>query len=191
MTPDKRVQRTKTALRDALLALMMENGYEKLSVQQILDRAAVGRATFYLHYRSKEDLLRGSLDELRAGLRQFQQATPMGKRPLGFSLGFFQHVDGHRKLYRAIVGRESGKIVDKEIRHLVGDLVRAELTARKRDALRVELAAQYIAGAMLAVVTWWLDRNIKLTALELDEHFRALVLPGLEFQFTARTIDIK
>ena len=185
MAQDKRAQRTKMALRNALLSLMMERGYESLTVQQILDRAAVGRATFYLHYRSKEDLLRGSLDELRAGL--LGEVTANEKRPLGFSLGFFQHVDGHRKLYRAIVGRESGMIVDKEIRRLLSDLVRSELAAAKRDALRVELAAQSVAGAMLAVVTWWLDRNIMLTALELNEHFRALVLPGLEAQIRAGT----
>ena len=90
-----------------------------MSVQDILDRADVGRATFYLHYRSKEDLLRKSLDRLRELLVKECRSTTMGETksrvPLAFSLAFFRHVDSHRKLYRAVVGRESGFIVDRQI----------------------------------------------------------------------------
>jgi hypothetical protein len=121
---DKRVARTQRALRGALLELMVECGYEKLSVQQILDRAGVGRATFYLHYRNKEDLLRTSLEGLREHLTRDWHSASKGKAqspsPLGFSLAFFQHIDSHRKLYRAIVGRESGAIVDKKMRLCAG-----------------------------------------------------------------------
>ena len=187
MTIDKRVSRTKSALRIALLELMVEHGYERLSVQQILDRAAVGRATFYLHYRSKEDLLRGSFDQLREGLAQHCAAAAGDKKraaaPLGFSLAFFQHVDGHRKLYRAVVGRASGVIVDQQMRRLLADLVRAEFDGRYRrslDATRIELVAHSIAGALISVVSWWLDFNIKLTPEEVNALFRQMAVPGLE-----------
>lgn len=184
---DKRVERTQQALHTALLELMMEYGYEKLSVQQILDRASVGRATFYLHYRSKEDLLRTSLDGLREHLAGDWHSTSKGKAqssaPLGFSLAFFQHVDSHRKLYRAIVGRESGAIVDKKMRRLLADLVREDLGSpghRVRVGSEADLAAQYVAGALMAIVTWWLDRNIKLSAQEIDNTFRQMTLPALQ-----------
>src|ERR1035441_2081874 len=134
---DKRVARTQQALRGALLELMVEYGYEKLSVQQVLDRAGVGRATFYLHYRSKEDLLRTSLDGLREHLTLDWHSAAKGKAqsrsPLGFSLAFFQHIDSHRKLYRAIVGRESGAIVDKKMRSLLADLVCEDLGSRSEE----------------------------------------------------------
>ncbi len=184
---DKRVARTQQALRSALLELMVECGYEKLSVQQILDRAGVGRATFYLHYRSKEDLLRTSLDGLRKHLTHDWHSASKGKAqsstPLDFSLAFFQHVDGHRKLYRAIVGRESGAIVDKQMRRLLADLVREDLGSpghRVHVESEADLAAQYVAGALMAIVTWWLDRSIKLTAEEIDRTFRQMTLPALQ-----------
>ena len=186
-TTDKRVARTQQALRGALLDLMVECGYEKLSVQQILDRAGVGRATFYLHYRSKEDLLRTSLEGLREYLTRDWHSVSKGKAhsspPLGFSLAFFQHVDSHRKLYRAIVGRESGAIVDKQMRRLLADLVREDLGStghRVRIGSEADLAAQYVAGALMAIVSWWLDRNIKLTAEEIDRTFRQMTLPALQ-----------
>ncbi len=183
---DKRVRRTQQALQSALLELMVERGYERLSVQQILDRADVGRATFYLHYRSKEDLLRSSLNRLRDHLTNDWQSASTNKErssiPLGFSLAFFQHIDSHRKLYRAIVGRESGAIVDKQMRRLLAELVLNKLGSpsnRVRAGSTADLAAQYVAGALMAIVTWWLDRNIKLSAAEIDHAFRQMSLPAL------------
>src|SRR6266545_313433 len=103
---DKRTLRTQEALRDALLELIFERGYENSSVQDILDLARIGRATFYTHYGSKEDLLKRSLDVLHEHLiGEWKASSKAGARaeaPLGFSLTFFRHVDGHRKLYRAI-----------------------------------------------------------------------------------------
>jgi AcrR family transcriptional regulator len=184
---DKRVRRTHEALRNALLDLMVQRGYEALSVQDILDRAAVGRATFYLHYRNKEDLLRRSLDELRKHLIEGWKSTSGSRgeslEPLGFSLAFFRHVDGHRKLYRAVVGRESGVIVDRQMRRLLVGLVAEDIAAsdrKGRNPIRVEMASQYVAGAMMSIVTWWLDHNVKLSAEDINAAFREMALPALK-----------
>ena len=55
--PDRRIERTRRALMNALMDLIAEQGYEKTTVQGILDRANVGRSTFYAHYFNKQDLL--------------------------------------------------------------------------------------------------------------------------------------
>ncbi len=172
-------------MRNALLELMVKRGYEALSVQDIIDRASVGRATFYLHYRNKEDLLRRSLDELRKHLKQaWRSATAAQAKSsaLGFSLAFFQHVDSHRQLYRAIVGRESGAIVDRQMRRLLLDLVAEDIgyAGRRRREVRSELTAHYVVGALMSTMTWWLDYNVKMSAQEIDLAFRQMTLPGLK-----------
>ncbi|ABF39020.1 transcriptional regulator, TetR family [Candidatus Koribacter versatilis Ellin345] len=181
---DKRVQRTQYQLRSALLALIVEHGYEQLSVQDILDRAGVGRATFYAHYRSKEDLLVRSMDILRLHLVAETAAKKKSKRtPLGFTLAFFRHVDSHRQLWRAIVGRESGFIVDRQMRRLLLDLVRLDTSrsaALGRSNKIPELAAHFLVGALMSVMVWWLDYNIRLTPLEVDRVFREMSLPTLK-----------
>jgi AcrR family transcriptional regulator len=85
---DKRVQRTLKDLREGLLALMVERGYEALTVQDILDRAGVGRATFYEHFRGKDDLLRRSLEPLREHLRGEWKLAADGAKEAGAELGF-------------------------------------------------------------------------------------------------------
>src|ERR1700739_3920091 len=62
---ERGVRRTRKLLHDAFLELVIEKGYEKTTIQDILDRADVGRSTFYVHYRDKEALLMASFDEMR------------------------------------------------------------------------------------------------------------------------------
>src|SRR5213083_3494878 len=102
--PDRRVQRTRKLLQDALVSLMIEKGYEATTVQDIIDRANVGRATFYAHFADKETLLVSRLEDLRAMLAQQHQRA----RGLGFSLPMLEHARDHLPLYAAIVGRGGG-----------------------------------------------------------------------------------
>jgi AcrR family transcriptional regulator len=99
---DRRVQRTQELLLDALRRLLMEQGYERLTIQEILDRAGVGRATFYAHYSSKDDLMASSIGRLQSSLSAAAQRS--GRTRFGFSLPFFTHLAGHRAIYATTVG---------------------------------------------------------------------------------------
>src|ERR1700757_5499961 len=78
---DRRVRRTRKLLHDAFLALVLEKGYEKTTIQDILDRADVGRSTFYVHFRDKEALLTSSFDgmgdQLENELAEIEAPTPV------------------------------------------------------------------------------------------------------------------
>src|SRR5438132_11824277 len=101
---DRRVQRTRQLLQDALISMMVEKGYEATTVQDIIDRANVGRATFYAHFADKETLLASRLEDLRALLMERQRHGS----GLAFRLPMLEHARGHLPVSRAIVGRESG-----------------------------------------------------------------------------------
>jgi AcrR family transcriptional regulator len=183
---DKRVQRTLNDLRQALLSLMVERGYEPLTVQDILDRAGVGRATFYLHFRGKDDLLRRSLDPLREHLREeWKLATEDAKEAgaeLGFVLPFLRHVDSHRALYRATVGRESWAIVHREIKRMLTEFAAEAMSGEdgRPGALGRGLFPQYVSGALMAVVVWWLDSRVKASAEEVNVMFVRMTSSALK-----------
>src|SRR5437867_3302335 len=174
---DRRVQRTRQLLQDALMAMMIEKGYEATTVQDIIDRANPGRATFYAHFADKETLLASRLEDLRAMLALRQQAGGV----LGFSLAMFEHARGHLSLYAAIVAKESGAFVLQRIHRTIADLAGLDLKAMpfKGTAEQGALAAEYIAGAFMAVLTWWLDHGAMQPTQEVDEIFRRLVMEGL------------
>ncbi|UWZ85385.1 TetR/AcrR family transcriptional regulator [Occallatibacter riparius] len=169
------MQRTLNDLRQALLRLMVERGYEPLTVQDILDRAGVGRATFYQHFRGKDDLLRRSLEPLREHLlEEWKRAAAEageGGAPLGFVLPFLRHVDSQRALYRATVGRESWAIVHREIKRMLTEFAAESAKGMRARSLVTEAAPQYVAGALMNVVVWWLESRAKATAEEMNEVF--------------------
>jgi AcrR family transcriptional regulator len=131
---DRRVQRTQRLLREALVALIREKGFEALSVQEIIDRANVGRATFYAHFDNKEDLLASGFDELRASLKERQKdalahGSGIEERAFAFSHAMIAHVNDYRDVFRAMVGKRSGAMVQQLVHKLLVDLVRDDVKA--------------------------------------------------------------
>src|ERR1044072_1707283 len=95
---DRRVEITEQLLRDALFQLIEEKGFESLTVQEIIDRANVGRATFYTHFDNKEDLLISGLDQLQEALKQRQRemltrSFKLEEHLLAFSQEVFAHTE--------------------------------------------------------------------------------------------------
>jgi AcrR family transcriptional regulator len=183
---DRRIRRTRALLQDALIAMVIEKGYEATTVQDIIDRADVGRSTFYAHFADKETLLSSRIDDLRAMLAQKQREALAGRgasdaQGLGFSLPMLEHAHSHQPLYAAIVGRASGAFIMQRLHGMIADLASVDLKALglQQTPSQRELSGQFVAGAFMAVLRWWLDRGAKLAPQEVDTIFRRLVMQGL------------
>jgi len=183
---DRRVLRTRRTLQHALLALMLRKGYDAITVEDICGEANVGRSTFYAHFTSKDDLKRSGLDEhLRKMLlerqKQAKSASAVSKRErFAFALYFFEHAREHLDLYRALVSKGGVTTTIAMMRQMITDLVRRELsdTAAPNGAPR-EAVVQFVVGAFMALLTWWLDGGAKLSAERMNELFRRLALEGV------------
>jgi AcrR family transcriptional regulator len=185
---DRRVARTRAMLQQAHISLILRKGYEAITVDDICDAANVGRSTFYAHYSSKDDLRRSGLEHLRRLLVERQKKALAGagdirERSLGFSLTMFEHARDHLDLYKALVGGRGGAIALGTIRQILSDLVRNELAAtaskKSADVIPRELVVQYVVGAFMAVMTWWLDGGAKLPPQRIDAVFRQLATEGI------------
>jgi AcrR family transcriptional regulator len=190
---DRRVRRTRTLLQDALMSLMVEKGYEAATVQDIIDRANVGRATFYAHFSDKRSLLVSRLEDLRASLlRRQREALLHPDREAGqfsFIAAMLEHAAGGLTLWRALAGSEGGAFVLRRIHEMVVDLVRNDLTAlgMTRPSAQREMLAQYVGGAFMGTMTWWLDDGTKLSAREVDEFLHRVLASGLGADIRSRT----
>ncbi len=185
---DRRVQRTRQSLREALVALMIERGYEALTVQDILDRANVGRSTFYTHFRDMDELLVSGLDVLRAALAEVQaKARSRGhgmESSLAFTLPLFEHVHSHRALHKMIAGRQSGAMVHREFQKMFASLARQELApfASKgtEGKVTLDLLIAFLATSLYGVMAEWLDHHPRLSPLEVHERFQKMAVPGVK-----------
>lgn len=181
--PDRRVEKSKRALAEALVRLMIDKGYDAITVADIAERANVGRSTFYAHYADKEDLLQESLQGLRqhltAATRRRQDDGPVHPA-LAFSLPMLQHVQEVRELFRALARKGHGAPVHTQLQVMLTDLVRDRL--EEQPSTRVPppaVIAEMIVGAFLAAALWWMNGHERFSAEEVDRAFRALVSPGL------------
>ena len=181
--PDLRIRRTRSLLSNALVALMQEKSIDKITVQEVLDRATVGRSTFYLHYRDKDDLF---LCVLEDGLEMWSTAL-FRKQEKSSRVApvaeFFMHVGDAKNLYRALV--DSGRI------HAFFELARgyfARGIARRlkdiglKDLVQSELDARShaLAGNLLSLLKWWLDRGARESPKAMDELFHRMAWNGLQ-----------
>jgi AcrR family transcriptional regulator len=182
-TPDLRVRRTCERLGSALIALIQEKPINDVTVQDVLDRASVGRSTFYLHYRDKDDLL---LSQLEMFLEMMSTALSVRKEKsnrVAPVTEMFAHIGNENKIYRMLA--ESGHL------HEFFDLAEGYFTrgiqqrllesGRMKSVPQRELAARAaaLAGSLLSLLRWWLDRGEKEPPAAMDELFHRMVWNGL------------
>jgi AcrR family transcriptional regulator len=176
---DRRTARTRAALRQALLALMSERGWDVIGVHQICERANVGRSTFYTHFQNKDELLSGGFDDLRRALQGSTRTPPSAPRAersaadMPFVLGLIEHVCENRKLFRTLIGRRSGYVVHQRFKQTLVALVEDELTQVPAGVPRAA-AARWTAGALFELLSWWVEARSPATPQELLEMFRRL-----------------
>src|SRR5208283_550628 len=109
--PDRRIQRTRQLLLSSLLELILEKGYETITVQDIIDRANVGRSTFYSHFQDKEHLLLSGSERLGDLLEEFRARSGAGESNWDLSLAIFRHAEQQRQAFKALLGRQVGRLV--------------------------------------------------------------------------------
>jgi AcrR family transcriptional regulator len=181
---DRRVRRTRRSIGEAFFALVLEKGYARITVQDILDRADVGRSTFYAHYRDKESLLTAAFEDLRAELGADLAATVPGEppTPTGPVGALFAHAYQRRAVYRALCGRQGGDIVYRHLRRLIGGLLREHLRPQLAAAgsdLPVDVVAEFYTSAALGLLTWWVDHDFRPGPARLADAYQRLAAPGL------------
>jgi AcrR family transcriptional regulator len=167
------VVRTRRQLRDALISLLHARPWDEISVQDICQRADVGRSTFYVHFPDKEDLLLAGFDELRVMLRAQVGPPSASGGPLRFARSMIEHAHENRRLFSALVGKRSGQVVLRQFRALVVELVREELASAPKTPRR-EAAIHFIAGAFLDLLSWSLEQPRGVEVAELERWFVAM-----------------
>lgn len=157
--PDRRILKTRLALREALLSLLTTHAWDDLSIQEICACADVGRSTFYLHFDSKDDLLSESLNDLRDTLIAARAIGTAQLRPFAFLPGLLTHMEENRLVFRNIVGRRSGYGVERRFREMVFQLLEKDLAKRNLTSYQRQMEACYLAGGIVDLMAWWVDAS--------------------------------
>jgi AcrR family transcriptional regulator len=182
-TEDRRAVRTRRMIKQALTELMHSMRYEDITVQHILDRADVGRSTFYAHYPDKDDVARQLLEEMMESITRGVKPGTAEKSAAFPIAEMFRHLQGQlsaRGIWQSNRGREYLLSVGQAYWNR---RIEKELTARlgKRGASRVPIpvAARMVTGAATSLIDWWIKQKMPYSPEEMQEMFNRVMMPGI------------
>ena len=192
--PDRRVQRTRELLQKALIELISERGYDAITIQDIADRANLGRTTFYLHYSSKDELFitchEAIVSEFRIGplhpLSREELLSP--EAPAGMTSAYRHLDDARARLYSIFQGKD-GLLILRRIRDWNAQEIEAVLRAAFVEAdstIPFDVLANYLAGAQIALVQWWLEKRQPHKLENLAQTFHRLQRAAIRDAFGLR-----
>jgi AcrR family transcriptional regulator len=189
---DRRVRRSRQAIMQALHALIAEKGYNAVTVTDILQVADVGRSTFYAHFRDKEDVLLSGFDDIRSALAHSPPRDEAETASAGEFLGplrsVFEHVGRYRQAWKPLVLKGGADVVVRILRDASESLIRDHLAQQcgsTASEARIEATTQYLTGALMGLLTWWLDSESPEPAVDVYRMYRRLATQGAKRHLAA------
>jgi len=185
---DPRILRTRRLLHEAFIELVSEKGFDNITIQDLTDRATLNRATFYLHYRDKNELLGDVFETLIQDVNPLLtdgevQATHDPYQAVPRIATMLEHISDHHEFYRSILGRHGASGFAALVQTYIEEVLSSWLSVLKPDEayrkVNAEVAVHYVGSAYLGVISWWLENAMPVTSEQLAEQLMHLTALGL------------
>ena len=162
------------------MALMQEKRYDRITVQEIIDRADVGRSTFYAQFQNKEDVLVSEIERVLGLLHvQHRGSAEDPVDHLFPGAEFFRHVQQTQSFYPALLRGLSSDPHYLAVHRYLRDQTAQQLAGSRALSVPRDLIADYLASALLTLVHWWLDHGMQYTPEQMEAIVQQLVVPGV------------
>jgi AcrR family transcriptional regulator len=181
---DRRINRTRATLFQALSELMIEKRYEDITVQDIIDRANVGRSTFYAHFQDKEDLAMSNLVNILDSLTDAMQPGDSDTQDFLPGPELFEHIREHFPTFKAMTSGHGLELFFQKGQEYWSERMAARLQAMlpagKEPQVPIPILAHYVSGTFVNLLKWWIDNKMPYPAERMIEIVRTLVMPSVE-----------
>lgn len=180
LVEDRRVRRSKALIVRAFADLAVEKDYGRLTVQDIIDRADVGRSTFYAHFRDKQAVLLSCFDEVETGLAVLAD-SPSSTNSAAANV-VLNHAWEYQRVYRAVCASSASGLVQRHLRQLLLPFLDRSFPQDTRPGERV-IAREFYVSALIGLLTWWVTTGFRIDPDELAADFQLLAargIPGLK-----------
>src|ERR1051325_11196231 len=178
---DPRVRRTRRLLRDALVSLIVEKDYARISIREVTTRAEVAYITFYRQFESLDQLLMEVLEE---GLGQLMnRIQTLAKQSDTSALEIegrliFEYIEQKADLFHILFKSQSVTRVRKKIVRNIATIFQKSCLplARSNNPMTVAITSNHIATSLLALIEWWLDNNMRPAAAQMGKIYKSLII---------------
>lgn len=186
---DRRQKKTRIAIFTAFSRLLTKKSYNRITIQEIIDTANVGRTTFYAHFETKDDLLKALCEELFGHIIDSAMDCTHthglysdGIAPESVFCHLLQHLQENDSNILGLLSGESREIFLRYFKDSLNDLVRSHFVAQNRKNnldIPQDFLINHISASFVEMVLWWIHGRMKQTPSELDRYFRAVIEPVL------------
>ena len=182
---DRRVGKTRKAIFAALNELLQEKKYSKITVQEIIDRADVGRATFYAHFPTKEDLLSGLIENIFESLSEQLNGhiTQEQESELFPVAALFAHIQDNERIIKGVAMSESGELLFEKFKSYWGTkiqpLIVAHIPKGEKSKIPLDMLINHIINTLIELIKFWLQDGLRYTPEQMEQYFFELIYPVL------------
>lgn len=186
---DRRQQKTRAAIFQAFIALLAKKSYSRITVQEIIDAANVGRTTFYAHFETKDELLKTLCEELFGHIlsSSSNSAHTHGlysekNAPESIFCHLLQHLQEDENHILELLSCESSELFLRYFKNSLNELIKNHFVNQNRKNntdIPQDFLVNHICGSFVEMVLWWIRTQKRQTPQELDRYFRAVIEPIL------------
>jgi len=181
---DRRSQKTNYAIQEALFSLMQKKQYGRITIQNIIDSANVGRSTFYSHYSTKDELflacIQPMLDVINIDIGKYIES---GEAPSQSVLELFEHIEQNSRVVKGLIKAEnSGLFFDRIVIHFDNQAqlyLKQKFKGANVAKIPLPILTHHIYMTLVALVKWWLNNNMPYSSEKMCIIFQELINPCL------------
>lgn len=184
---DRRALKTQKAIHEALFLLMQEKQYNKITIQDIIDRANVGRSTFYSHYATKDELLISSIEHLLEMINQYiiSYIEYSGDKPrLIPVVELFEHIKENSKIIKGLMKADGADLFFEKVQDFwnckIEEYLVFKLPKGKEPKVPLPILTNHITSTFIHLLKWWINNKMSYTPSQMEIYFQKLVNPCID-----------
>lgn len=184
---DRRQQKTRAAIFSAFSELLSRKSYSKITVQDIIDEANVGRTTFYAHFETKDDLLKELCTDIfdhvissSLNIEPSHDFSMSDSTPTDIISHILFHLRDSKKNIIGILSCESGDLFLQYFKTYLNRLLSQWIPQPQQPPLSSvsrDFLIDHVSGSFVNMVQWWIRNNLQQTPEELTGYFWAVIAP--------------
>jgi len=184
---DRRTIKTSEAVHEALFSLMLEKQYNKITIQNIIDRANVGRSTFYSHFTTKDELLLSSIEHLLQMLNEYIMSyveSGGDKSRLIPVVELFEHIKQNSRAIKGLINGESSDLFSGQVQAYwntrIEEYLSSKLPKGKEPKVPIAILTNHISSTLIYMLKWWVNNKMSYSPIQMDQYFQELINPCIQ-----------
>lgn len=181
---DRRKEKTRASIYEALSGLLTEKKFANITIQEIIDRANIGRSTFYSHFETKDVLLDRMIDEIleSMNIHLMVHINEVGQHNLLSVEELLGHIQENLKPIKGILRDESGGLAGR-LKNSWNERLKLnfmEHTAEKKLKVPVDFFVNHVTSSLVEMITWWIESGMKYSPRQMEEYWKIVMMPSVQ-----------